>query len=81
MGTGRYGRLVLGMTLKKKNIGVDWKSYSGKHAQSKVDFGELCDVCDTIGPDYLNKTVLRGERYTAVFIVPGRQFKASGRTS
>jgi hypothetical protein len=57
-----------GMTLKQKNIGVDWKNYSGKYAQSKVDFDELCDVYDAIGPDYLNKTVLRGERYTAVFI-------------
>jgi hypothetical protein len=31
----------------------------------------MCDVYDAIGPDYLNKTVLRGERYTAVFIGPG----------
>jgi hypothetical protein len=61
----------LGMTLKQKKIGVDWKSYSGKYAQSKVDFDELCDVYDAIGPDYLNKTILRGERYTAVFIGPG----------
>jgi len=61
----------LGMTLKQKKIGVDWKSYSGKYAQSKVDFDELCDVYDAVGPDYLNKTVLQGERYTAVFIGPG----------
>jgi len=61
----------LGMTLRQKNIGVDWKSYSGKYAQSKVDFDELCDVYDAIDPDYLNKTVLQGERYTAVFIGPG----------
>jgi hypothetical protein len=61
----------LGMTLKQKKIGVDWKSYSGKYAQSKVDFDELCDVYDAIGPDCLNKTVLQGERYTAVFIGSG----------
>lgn len=61
----------LGMTVKQKNIGVDWWSYSGKYAQSKVDFDELCDVYDVVGADYLNKTVLRGEQYTAVFIGPG----------
>jgi hypothetical protein len=58
----------LGINLKKKNIGVDWKNYPGKYAQSKVDFDELCDVYDDVGADYLNKTVLQGERYTAVFI-------------
>ena len=61
----------LGATLRQKNIGVDWKSYPGKYAQSKVDFDEVCDVYDAIGPDYLNKSVLQGERYTAVFIGPG----------
>lgn len=61
----------LGMSLKKKNIGVDWKNYPGKYAQSKVDFDELCDVYDHIGADYLNKSVLRGERYTAVFVGSG----------
>lgn len=61
----------LGMSLKKKNIGVDWKNYPGKYAQSKVDFDELCDVYDDIGADHLNKTVLQGEQYTAVFIGPG----------
>ena len=61
----------LGMNLKKKNIGVDWRNYPGKYAQSKVDFDELCDVYDDLGADYLNKTVLQGERYTAVFIGPG----------
>jgi hypothetical protein len=61
----------LGVTLKKKNIGVDWKNYSGKYAQSKVDFDELCDVYEDIGVDCLNKTVLRGEQHTAVFIGSG----------
>jgi hypothetical protein len=60
-----------GMTLRQKNVGVDWQNYPGKYAQSKVDFDELCDVYDAIGPDFLNKSVLRGERYTAVFIGPG----------
>ncbi len=65
----------LGATLRQKNIGVDWKSYSGKYAQSKVDFDEPCDLYEAIGPDYLNKSVLQGERYTAVFVGPeGRNF-------
>jgi hypothetical protein len=49
----------------------DWKQYTGKYARCKVDFDEICDVYQSIGPDYLNKTVLQGERYTAVFIGPG----------
>jgi len=61
----------LGATLKQENVGVDWKSYAGKYAQSKVDFDELCDLYEAIGPDYLNKSVLQGERFTAVFIGPG----------
>jgi len=61
----------LGATLRQQNVGVDWKSYSGKYAQSKVDFDELCDLYEAIGPDYLNKSVLQGERFTAVFIGPG----------
>jgi len=64
-------------TLKQKHIAVDWKSYSGKYAQSKVDFDEVCDVYGAIGPDFLNKSVTQGERYTAVFIGPeGDSFKA-----
>jgi hypothetical protein len=35
-----------------------------------VDFDEVCEIYDTIGPDFLNKSVLPGERYTAVFIGP-----------
>jgi hypothetical protein len=58
----------LGMNLQKKNIGVDWRNYPGKYARSKVDFDELCDLYDDLGADYLSKTLLRGERYTAVFI-------------
>jgi hypothetical protein len=36
-----------------------------------VDFDEVCDAYHAVGPDYLNKTVLQGEGYTAVFIGPG----------
>ena len=61
----------VGRTAKLKQIGVDWKGYSGKYAQSKVDFDELCEAYEDLGADYLNKTVLWGERYTAVFIGPG----------
>jgi hypothetical protein len=61
----------MGMSLSQKDAAVwEWKNYPGKYARSKVDFDEICDIYDAIGPDYLNKTVLRGERYTAVFIGP-----------
>jgi hypothetical protein len=60
----------LGRTADVEQVGVDWKGYSGKYAQSKVDFDELCEAYERLGADYLNKTVLRGERYTAVFIGP-----------
>jgi len=66
----------VGATLMQKHTAVDWKSYTGKYAQSKVDFDEACDVYDAIGPDFLNKSVIQGERYTAVFIGPeGNSFK------
>lgn len=61
----------LGKSLKEQGIGVEWRSYGGKYAQSKVDFDEVCRAYDALGPDYLNKTVLPGEGYTAVFIGPG----------
>jgi len=62
----------MGWHMSQKGIGsAEWKEYAGKYARSKVDFDELCDIYETIGPDYLNKTVLPGERYTAVFIGPG----------
>jgi hypothetical protein len=62
----------IGRHMSQKIIGsAEWKEYAGKYARSKVDFDELCDIYETIGPDYLNKTVLPGERYTAVFIGPG----------
>jgi len=71
----------VGATVKQKHIAVDWKNYSGKYAQSKVDFDEVCDVYDAIGPDFLNKSVTQGERYTAVFIGPeGGSFKAFTHT-
>lgn len=59
----------LGRTEGKHN-GVAWKNYTGKYARTKVDFDELCDAYDTIGQDFLNKSVIQGERYTAVFIGP-----------
>ncbi len=65
----------LGATLRQKNIGVDWKSYQGRYAQSKVDFDEVCDIYNSIGPDYLNKSVLPGERYTTVIIGPEPIYK------
>jgi hypothetical protein len=61
----------LGRTLGQEHVGVDWKNYPGKYGRSKVDFDQMCAAFDAVGPDYLNKTVLQGERYTAVFIGPG----------
>ncbi len=57
--------------LRGKNIVVDWKNYTGKYAQSKVDFDEICDAYNSLGQDLQNKSIFRGERYTAVFIGPG----------
>ena len=62
----------MGRHLSQAGYGsAEWKEYPGKYARAKVDFDELCDVYAAIGPDTLNKTVLQGEYYTAVFIGPG----------
>ncbi len=58
----------LGLALRQENVGADWKNYTGRYAQSKVDFDELCEPYEALGPDYLNKTILPGEAHTAVFI-------------
>jgi hypothetical protein len=64
--------LVQGLraTAQQKAIEIDWKNYPGKYAQTKVDFDEVCEIFDAVGPDFLNKYVIPGERYTAVFIGP-----------
>jgi len=62
----------VGMRLSQGGLNIwEWKEYLGKYARSKVDFDEMCPAYEAIGPDYLNKTVLQGERYTAAFIGPG----------
>jgi hypothetical protein len=61
----------LGHALREKGIVVDWRNYGGKYAQSKVDFDEVCEANTAAGEDLLNKTILRGNEYTAVFIGPG----------
>jgi hypothetical protein len=62
----------MGRHLSQAGYGsAEWKEYPGKYARAKVDFDELCDIYETIGPDILNKTVLQGDHYTAVFIGPG----------
>ncbi|MGD1118229.1 MAG: hypothetical protein ABR886_01935 [Dehalococcoidales bacterium] len=66
----------MGSVIAKENIGVDWKHYTGKYARSKTDFDEICPAYSSMSPDYLNKSVIQGERYTAVFIGPiGQAFK------
>lgn len=57
--------------LCEANAVVDWKNYRGRYAQSKVDFDEVCDARGSLGADLQNKSVLRGEKYTAIFIGPG----------
>ena len=61
----------IGARLSQKTEIWEWKRYTGKYAQSKVDFNENCAAYDAMGPDYLSKTVLQGGRFTAVFIGPG----------
>jgi len=60
-----------GASLKHKGVGVAWWDYPGRYGRAKVDFDEPCPAYEAIGPDLLNKTVLQGERYVAVFIGPG----------
>ena len=62
---------TLAHVLRDKGLVADWKNYGGKYAQSKVDFDEVCAAYTATGADLQNKTVLRGTRYTAVFIGPG----------
>lgn len=57
--------------LREKRVVVDWKSYTGRFAQSKVDFDEVCDAYNSFGKDLQNKSIFRGEKYTAVFVGPG----------
>ncbi len=48
----------------------------GCYPQTKVDFIERCPAFTRLGPDVLNRSVIHGERYTAVFIGPtGHAFK------
>lgn len=52
-------------------MAVDWKNYEGKYASCKVDFNEVCEAYNSLGKDLQNKSVFRGDKYTAVFIGPG----------
>ncbi len=61
----------LGQAVRKAGISVDWPNYRGRYARSKVDFEQICAASAAAGPDLLNKTILRGWRYTAVFTGPG----------
>lgn len=60
-----------GRLLREAGNAVDWRSYGGRYAQTKVDFDEICDTRESLGDDLQNKSILRGEQYTAVFIGPG----------
>lgn len=69
------GIIAIGQTLhaslKRKKLVVDWKNYQGKYASGKVDFNEDCAALDVLGKDLQTKSVLKGARYTAIFIGPG----------
>ncbi len=61
----------LSQVFRDQHLAVDWKSYTGRYAQAKVDFDQICDTYHSLNPDWQNKSVLRGNRYTAVFIGSG----------
>lgn len=58
----------LGKLLKEKGLIIDWQNYSGKYAQTKVDFNEDCKTYHDFGLDMQNKSVIQGNKYTAVII-------------
>ncbi len=62
---------ALGHAFRDEGAAVDWRSYGGRYASSKVDFDEVCDAYLATGEDLQTKTIQRGDRYTAVFIGPG----------
>ena len=61
----------LGRLLREKQATLRWDQYTGRYAQTKVDFDEVCPAQLALGPDSLNKIILRGSRFTAVFTGPG----------
>ncbi|MGE5653266.1 MAG: hypothetical protein ACM3ZQ_03215 [Bacillota bacterium] len=61
----------LSKIFRDEQLAVDWKSYTGRYAQTKVDFDLDCDAYHKLSPDWQIKSTLQGERYTAVFIGPG----------
>lgn len=61
----------LGRLLREKQATLRWDQYTGRYAQTKVDFDQVCPAQLALGPDSLNKIVLRGNHFTAVFTGPG----------
>ena len=61
----------LGRLLREKQATLRWDQYTGRYAQTKVDFDEVCPARLALGPDSLNKIILRGDHFTAVFSGPG----------
>jgi hypothetical protein len=66
----------VGAAMEAQGVAGEWKSYQGRYACSKVDFDEVCPAREALGPDLLNKSVLRGPRYTAVVIGPEQRVAA-----
>jgi hypothetical protein len=56
--------------LRDTGLMVDWRSYTGAYASTKVDFDEDCPALRELGPELQVKTTVVGSRYTAVLIGP-----------
>jgi len=55
----------------QNNLGSEWKEYTGEFEKTKIDFDEECMIGNSIGEHLLKKSIVVGEKYTAVFIGPG----------
>lgn len=70
VGIAGIGQSV-GQLFKERGLAVRWEHFGGRYPRCKVDFDEICDAYEASGQDLQSKTVLKGTRYTAVFIGPG----------
>jgi len=60
----------IGQLFKDRGLAVRWEHFGGRYPRCKVDFDEICDAYEASGQDLQSKTVLKGTRYTAVYIAP-----------
>ncbi len=57
--------------LRKGKLQVNWRDYKGEYAGTKVDFDEICPAYEDQPKDWLSKSTIKGNKYTAVFIGSG----------